>query len=313
MEVPSVIVFLFFYFQGENCFEPVPFVFLVVWQTHYFQRSFIYPLFLMKSCPGRKQNLLLVAIGATFNSINSYLNATMISSIGNYPITYFYTPTFIFGLILFIIGYNINRRSDAILQDLRAKSKLYKNQNIIKSIRKQKLIDNARRNRSRSTDNSNDGPTHIEKYNEHINLTDTDDTSYEGDDSDASSTSMNDTDDTDAVITNNLSYADIKTKKSKSLIDEHTGHSNETFIDPSGSFYKIPYGGFFRYVGSPNYLGELIEWIAWTIMTWSLAGFSFFTFSAGNLVPRAYWNDRWYRKNFKTYPTERKRIVPFVW
>ena len=36
--------------------------------------------------------------------------------------------------------------------------------------------------------------------------------------------------------------------------------------------YKIPEGFMFKYVSFPNYLGEILEWMAFALMTWSLAG-----------------------------------------
>jgi len=76
--------------------------------------------------------------------------------------------------------------------------------------------------------------------------------------------------------------------------------------------YKIPLGGAYRFVSSPNYLGELIEWGGWALATWSLSGVSFLLFTATNLVPRAISNHRWYRESFKDYPSERKCIIPYI-
>jgi 3-oxo-5-alpha-steroid 4-dehydrogenase 1 len=76
--------------------------------------------------------------------------------------------------------------------------------------------------------------------------------------------------------------------------------------------YKIPYGGLFRFVSSPNYMGEIIEWIGWAILTWSFAGFSFAVFTFCNLAPRAVSNHNWYCKTFTYYPKERKILFPFV-
>jgi len=79
---------------------------------------------------------------------------------------------------------------------------------------------------------------------------------------------------------------------------------------PGETGYKIPYGGMFKYVSSPNYLGELLVWAGWAIATWSMAGASFFVFTFCNLVPRAVAGHEWYHKKFKNYPPERKAIFP---
>jgi hypothetical protein len=81
--------------------------------------------------------------------------------------------------------------------------------------------------------------------------------------------------------------------------------------DGSGG-YRIPHGGGFRFVSSPNYLGEMIEWTGWAVATWSLAGASFALYTIANLAPRAIANHRWYRETFDDYPQDRKALVPFV-
>ena len=76
--------------------------------------------------------------------------------------------------------------------------------------------------------------------------------------------------------------------------------------------YKIPQGFMYKYVSFPNYLGEIIEWTAFAIMTWSLAGFSFMIWTMANLVPRAIAGHKWYIKKFQNYPKDRKAIFPFI-
>lgn len=77
--------------------------------------------------------------------------------------------------------------------------------------------------------------------------------------------------------------------------------------------YSIPHGGFYRWVSSPNYLGELAIWTGWAIATWSLPGLTFAIWTAANLVPRARANHRWYRETFPDYPAERCALIPGVW
>lgn len=78
------------------------------------------------------------------------------------------------------------------------------------------------------------------------------------------------------------------------------------------SGYRIPYGGGYRWVSSPNYLGEMVEWTGWAIATWSPAGLAFALYTVANLAPRAMANHRWYRRTFADYPPERKAIVPYL-
>lgn len=79
---------------------------------------------------------------------------------------------------------------------------------------------------------------------------------------------------------------------------------------PGETGYGIPRGGLFRWVSSPHYLGEIIQWAGWAIMTWSLAGLAFALFTFCNLAPRAISNQAWYRGRFPDYPRDRKALIP---
>jgi len=76
--------------------------------------------------------------------------------------------------------------------------------------------------------------------------------------------------------------------------------------------YKIPYGGMYKFVSAPNYLGEIIEWLGWAIATWSIPGFVFFLWTFFNLAPRALSHHKWYNEHFKDYPKNRKALIPFI-
>ena len=77
--------------------------------------------------------------------------------------------------------------------------------------------------------------------------------------------------------------------------------------------YAIPRGPLFRWISCPNYLGEIIEWGGWALLTWSLAGLSFAVFTFANLAPRALAHHRWYRQKFADYPEERRALIPGLW
>jgi 3-oxo-5-alpha-steroid 4-dehydrogenase 1 len=81
---------------------------------------------------------------------------------------------------------------------------------------------------------------------------------------------------------------------------------------PGETGYKIPHGGFYRFVSVPNYLGEIIEWIGLTIAACTPAALAFALFSIANLLPRALAHHAWYKKTFADYPQHRKAIIPFI-
>ncbi|UCF69487.1 MAG: DUF1295 domain-containing protein [Acidobacteriota bacterium] len=80
----------------------------------------------------------------------------------------------------------------------------------------------------------------------------------------------------------------------------------------SGQDYAVARSGLFRLVSCPNYLGEIVEWCGWAMLTWSWPGLAFALWTAANLVPRALSHHRWYRQRFADYPPERKALIPFV-
>jgi len=82
---------------------------------------------------------------------------------------------------------------------------------------------------------------------------------------------------------------------------------------PGETGYKVPEGGLYRWISSPNYFGEIIEWFGWAIATWSVAGLAFAVYAIANLAPRALSNHQWYKEKFPDYPQERRALIPGVW
>ncbi|MDF1575972.1 MAG: DUF1295 domain-containing protein [Bacteroidales bacterium] len=76
--------------------------------------------------------------------------------------------------------------------------------------------------------------------------------------------------------------------------------------------YFIPAGGLFRWVSCPNFLGEILQWTGFAVMTRSPAALVFALWTFFNLVPRALAHHKWYRAAFSDYPSERKAILPFI-
>jgi steroid 5-alpha reductase family enzyme len=82
---------------------------------------------------------------------------------------------------------------------------------------------------------------------------------------------------------------------------------------PGETGYKIPHGGLFRYVSCPNYLGEIVEWIGFAMMAWSLPGAIYATWVSLTLFSTALVTHRCYREQFEdSYPENRKAIAPYL-
>jgi steroid 5-alpha reductase family enzyme len=76
--------------------------------------------------------------------------------------------------------------------------------------------------------------------------------------------------------------------------------------------YQIPQGGLFRWISCPNFFGEILEWLGYALLCWSLPALAFFIWTFCNLVPRALDHHRWYKRNFTDYPLNRKAVFPGI-
>ncbi len=87
--------------------------------VHYFQRTFIFPL-LMR---GRsKMPVSVVIMGFVFNAINTFIIGGWLyryAPAGKYPIDWLWSPQFIIGAVIFIVGMAINMDSDRVIRHLR--------------------------------------------------------------------------------------------------------------------------------------------------------------------------------------------------
>lgn len=121
MEGPSSIGFALIYFLGDRAFELAPLVLFAMWQSHYFHRSFVFP-FRIKLRPGDTTPLAIPVTAILTNLVISFLNAAILSwsAIGpGYELSWLWDPRFVLGALIFVIGYRVNRRADAMLAALR--------------------------------------------------------------------------------------------------------------------------------------------------------------------------------------------------
>lgn len=85
--------------------------------------------------------------------------------------------------------------------------------------------------------------------------------------------------------------------------------------DKNDTKHYLPKGGLFNKVTSANYFGELMEWLGFAILTYSVSGLVFFIWTFANLVPRANSIYKRYQKDFPEEMKERnlKRVFPFIY
>lgn len=96
------------------------------------------------------------------------------------------------------------------------------------------------------------------------------------------------------------------------LINQYTDNKLIRLRRDNGNKYVIPRGGLFNYISCPNFFGEIVEWAGFAILLWCLPAFSFFLWTAVNLIPRALDHHKWYLNHFTDYPKNRKAIIPFL-
>ena len=119
MEAPVFIVMTLLWLCSNRTFEPALLAIFLIFQTHYFQRSFIFP-FLLKG--KSRMPLSIILMGAVFNTLNGIMQGGWlfyISPEGRYTSEWLLSWQFILGTMIFIAGFIININSDSIIRNLR--------------------------------------------------------------------------------------------------------------------------------------------------------------------------------------------------
>lgn len=98
-------------------------------------------------------------------------------------------------------------------------------------------------------------------------------------------------------------------------INLHSDHVIRNLRKPGDTRHYIPRKGFYKYVTSANYFGELTEWIGYAILTWSPAGALFAIWTFANLGPRAKSLTAKYEAEFgdEYKKLNKKHIIPYIW
>ena len=119
MEAPVFVLMLACYFAWADKTAIVPMVFLILFEMHYFQRSFIFPLRLKGSS---RMPLAIVLMGTVFNSLNALMQGGWLFRLAPadmYTVEWLTTPQFIVGTAIFLAGMAINQHSDHVIRQLR--------------------------------------------------------------------------------------------------------------------------------------------------------------------------------------------------
>lgn len=120
MEAPVFFVMLLIWGRAGFSFQLPAFALLLLFETHYFQRSFIFPMLLRGS--GRMP-VAIMLMGACFNTVNGILQG---GALFWYPnpgfadgAAYLLRWNAIAGIALFLTGFAINLHSDSVIRHLR--------------------------------------------------------------------------------------------------------------------------------------------------------------------------------------------------
>ena len=117
MELPACALWLAVFFAGEHAFEVAPLALMSLWQVHYINRTFIFPLRIKAA--GKTTPLSIVLTAVVFNSLNAYINARWVSQLGHYDASWLFDARFLVGALLFAVGFAINQHADWVLMNLR--------------------------------------------------------------------------------------------------------------------------------------------------------------------------------------------------
>lgn len=117
MELPACVLWLAIFFMGEHALEVAPLALMSLWQVHYINRTFIFPLRI--KAEGKTTPLSIVLTAVAFNTLNAYVNARWVSHLGHYDASWLLDARFIVGALVFVLGFVINQHADWVLMNLR--------------------------------------------------------------------------------------------------------------------------------------------------------------------------------------------------
>lgn len=119
MEAPVFFVMLFLWWRSSARFEIVPLICFLLFELHYFQRSFVFPC-LMKG--KSRMPVAIMSMGIVFNLLNGFMQGEWLFYLapkGMYSADWLSRPCFLIGVLIFLMGMVINWHSDHVIRSLR--------------------------------------------------------------------------------------------------------------------------------------------------------------------------------------------------
>jgi len=119
MEAPARLLFFALFLAGPRRSGFALLLLSLLWIIHYVDRTVFFPLRLR----GNRQHMTLVTVllGVFFNAGNAYLNGRHLFHLGSaLPTDWPTDPRFLAGILLFVVGFVLNKSSDQSLIGLRA-------------------------------------------------------------------------------------------------------------------------------------------------------------------------------------------------
>ncbi len=119
-EFPAFATILVLFILSNKSPNVTSWIFLFIWELHYFHRTFVYPF--RFGSGAKPYPLILVVMAIVFNLVNGFINGYYLFHLADYAETWIYDPRFIIGFMIFIAGYLINKKSDKQLRELKRQS-----------------------------------------------------------------------------------------------------------------------------------------------------------------------------------------------
>jgi 3-oxo-5-alpha-steroid 4-dehydrogenase 1 len=116
MELPSPLLMTFFFITSGQKGLP-QYIFILLWLSHYIDRTFIYPF--TQSGKEKPYPLIIVAMALVFNCINGFINGYGLFHVSIYSFSWVMKWQFASGLLIFITGFVVNKVADEKLRKLR--------------------------------------------------------------------------------------------------------------------------------------------------------------------------------------------------